>query len=88
MNRRTANRITEKAVGYYVGGVSDQVTTELIKEYTRNQKLKDEKLKQKPEYVRASFSEFMEKRKRAQEHEAVKGGFMPELTIVVSSGIK
>jgi REP element-mobilizing transposase RayT len=43
------------AIGYYIGSVSDKVTTELVKEYIRNQKSKDEKLKQKPEYVQASF---------------------------------
>jgi hypothetical protein len=40
---------------YYIGSVSDQLTTELVREYIRNQKSKDEKLKQKPEYVQASF---------------------------------
>ena len=43
------------AIGYYVGSVSDQVTSELIKEYIRNQKSKDEKLKRKLEYVQASL---------------------------------
>jgi putative transposase len=43
------------AIGYYIGSVSDQVTTELIREYIRNQKSTDETLKQKPEYVQASF---------------------------------
>jgi putative transposase len=43
------------AIDYYIGSVSDQVTTELVREYIRNQKSKDEKIKQKPEYVRAIF---------------------------------
>lgn len=42
------------AIGYYIGSVSDQVTTELVKEYIRNQKSKDEKSRQKAEYVQAS----------------------------------
>jgi REP element-mobilizing transposase RayT len=43
------------AIGYYIGSVSDQVTTELVKEYIRNQKSKDERLKQNSGYVQASF---------------------------------
>jgi putative transposase len=43
------------AISYYIGSVSDQVTTELVKEYIGNQKSKDERLKQKPKYVQASF---------------------------------
>jgi putative transposase len=43
------------AIGYYIGSVSDQVTTELVKEYIRNQKSKDEKLKQTPDYVQVSL---------------------------------
>jgi putative transposase len=43
------------AIGYYIGSVSDRATTEIVKEYIQNQKSKDEKLKQKPEYVQASF---------------------------------
>ena len=43
------------AIGYYIGSVSDKVSTELVKEYIRNQKSKDEKLKQQTEYVQASL---------------------------------
>jgi putative transposase len=43
------------AIGYYIGSVSDQVTTELVKDYIRNQKSKDESLKQKSKYIQASF---------------------------------
>ena len=43
------------AIGYYIGSVSDKATTELVREYIRNQKSKDEKLKRKPDYVQASF---------------------------------
>lgn len=43
------------AIGYYIGSVSDKATTKLVKEYIRNQKSKDEKLKQKPDYVQASL---------------------------------
>ena len=43
------------AIGYYIGSVSDKATTELVKEYIRNQKSKDEQLKQKPDYVQASL---------------------------------
>jgi hypothetical protein len=77
MNRRTANRITEKAGGYYVGGVSDQVTTELVKEYTRNQKLKDEKLKQKPEHVLASFSDLRKRESGIENTKQSKAGLCP-----------
>jgi putative transposase len=43
------------AIGYYIGSVSDKVSTELVKGYIRNQKSKDEKLKQQTEYVQASL---------------------------------
>jgi putative transposase len=43
------------AVGYYIGSVSDNVTTELVKEYIKNQKSKDAQPTQKPEYIQASF---------------------------------
>ncbi len=39
------------AIGYYIGSVSHKTTSELVKEYIRNQKLKDEKSRQKPEYA-------------------------------------
>lgn len=41
------------AVGYYIGSVSDKVTTEIVKEYIENQKSEEDE--QEPEYVQATL---------------------------------
>ena len=41
------------AVGYYIGSVSDKVTTEIVKEYIENQK--SEEAEQEPKYVQATL---------------------------------
>ena len=38
-------------VGYYIGSISDKVTTELVKEYIQNQKLKEKKREDEARYV-------------------------------------
>ena len=44
------------AIGYYIGSVSDKVTTELVKEYIRNQKSKDENSNKYSNVFRQAFS--------------------------------
>jgi len=46
------------AIGYYIGSVGSGVTTELVKEYIKNQKAADAKPEQasEPTYTQASFS--------------------------------